>query len=575
MKPAPHGGPPTRYLNLPTCSGSAEPPPTRWSDEAKSSRFGSVGRYSSPRQRSSGSSSDPVSDLELRAQRAISTIHRGRCGGEPGHFDVNAVRIPSLNPAVAMSARHASLNDRRDRVGRCSSFRTIIHPDPIGLPIVPLLDIIVPPRDTIVPIRDTIVPARALWKLLHLERAKAVPQALAGGYPGKRSPTNLVDVERHLAGEITLAFTPLVGDRALFVALDVDVQFSVLLPSIREYIAKLGSPELTEACFATDGSDEGRGKVVVCFDEPVPARYVHLLALRLLSSTRAAEAARGLESSAFSAFPQGGTGGVVRILGRNLARHGPLERAFSLDGEQGLQHVRPLSAAFLAKMVDDDREPEIEWVARLVETPWGRAEGTNRHFSHLVALAHEAVRRGGTKVGQFILEHWVSTIKANSPELSRPSSKNGDRRNVLDRGRERAWQYAVDDTTSWRPLDFSGGPKYSEDAVRFYKTLLTFAREKGLPPNLFGVDYERIATLLSKSKSTAHRHSAKAERQGIIVIHDRGLPKAKGVAGLTALFGLVGRNQTPEQVRAIGAASERVQDRMLERRGRGGAVATE
>jgi hypothetical protein len=433
----------------------------------------------------------------------------------------------------------------------------------------------VPPRDTIVPLRDSIIPARALWKLLHLERAKAVPQALAGCYPGKRSPTNLTDVERHLAGKITLAFTPLVGDRALFVALDVDARFSALLPSIREYIAKIGGSELTEACFATGGSDEDRGKIVVCFDEPAPARDVRLLALRLLSSTRAAKAARGLESSAFSAFPQGGTGGIVRILGRNLARHGPLERSFSLEGEQGLEHVRSLSAAHLAKMVDSDREPELEWVVRLVETPWGRSEGTNRHFSHLVALAHEAVRRGGTRAGRFIFEHWVNTIKANSSELSRPSNKNGDRRNVLDRGRGRAWQYAVDDTSSWRPLNFSSGPKYSKDAVELYNTLLTFAREKGLTPNLFGVDYERMAALLSKSKSTAHRHSAKAEQQGIIVIHDRGLPKAKGVAGLTALLGLVGRNQTPEQVRAIGAASERVQDRMLERRARGGAVETE
>ena len=119
-----------------------------------------------------------------------------------------------------------------------------------------------------------------------------------------------------------------------------------------------------------------------------------------------------------------------------------MEEAFSLDGEPGLSHLRPLTPAKVAQIAARLGESIAPWVKRLLERPWLRPEGTNRHYRWMVALARDAIRLRGRTRGWRLYEEWLDSIRANSPELSLPSQKTKDPRNVLDHARRRAWEFA-------------------------------------------------------------------------------------------------------------------------------------
>ncbi len=218
---------------------------------------------------------------------------------------------------------------------------------------------------SIVPTRGINVPSAAeLWSILHLDSAKAVAQS-NGGYKGRRVPITLDDLERHLAGEITLGFSALHYNRALFAVLDVDALFRELLSVIRKAALAIGGEDLCAAIFCTSGSDAGRGKVIVTFTQPVPARDARKLIQHLCRRVRASEPAQNLHRSELSAFPLEKSGGVVRVLGRNPRRDGPMEEAFSLYGEPGLSHLRPLTPAKFAQIAARLGESMAPWVKRL------------------------------------------------------------------------------------------------------------------------------------------------------------------------------------------------------------------
>jgi hypothetical protein len=390
--------------------------------------------------------------------------------------------------------------------------------------------------------------------LLHLERAKAVAQS-DGRYRGTRVAITRKDLERHLAGEITLAFTVLCHRRALFAVLDVDAIFLELLSVIREAAIAIGGEDLRAAIFCTSGSDEGRGKVIVTFTELVAARDARKLIGHLARRVRVSEPAQSLRPSDVAAYPQEKTGGVIRVLGRNALRNGSIEVAFSLYGEPGLSHLCPLTPAKVAQIVVRLSDRIAPWVTRRLELPWFRTEGGNKHFGRMVALAREAIRVRGHTRGLRLYEEWLEKVKANSPELSLPSQKTKDPRNVLDHSRKRAWELASKRPSSWDPPELSIRKGMPRGVVRLCNGLVSFVREKGLRPSCFGIDYERIAFLIDSSKSTAHRLVQRAEECGVVVIHDRGSSHSRGVPGQCTLLGLVCRGQTPEQVRAAGIAS--------------------
>ena len=397
-----------------------------------------------------------------------------------------------------------------------------------------------------------IVPyAVELWDLLHLDRAKSVAQS-DGRYKGRRVPATRASFERHLGGDITLAFTVLCSKYALFAVLDIDACFTQMLPDIRRAVLALGGAELYQAIFCTNGSDAGRGKVIVTFAELVPACDARRLMQQLCRRVRASASAQSLEPQEISAYPQHRSGGVVRVLGRNSSRGGPIEQPFSLDGEVGVAHARPLTSAKLAEIVVPECESIAPWAKRLIESPWRKIDrhGTYGHFGHMIALGRDAIRVYGIGRGRQVYDEWLDRVKANSPELSQPTLKTSDRRNLIDHARERAWEYACRLPNSWLPLDLQIRKGMPRGVVRVYNALVVYVRNKGLLPTHFAIDYERIARMVDSSKSTAHRWVMAAERMGVLVIHDHGSRHTPGQRGKCTSLGLVCHDQTPEEVRA-------------------------
>jgi hypothetical protein len=267
----------------------------------------------------------------------------------------------------------------------------------------------------------------------------------------------------------------------------------------------------------------------------------------LCRRVRASEPAQDLQRNELSAYPQEKSGGLVRVLGRNVARGGPLESAFSLDGEPGLAHVRPLAASKLAEIVARLTDNVAPWAKRRIEEPWMRLEGTDAHYRHIVALAREAIRVYGRARGNREYNGWLDRIKANSPELSLPSLKTKDTRNVLDHSRKRAWEYACRNPNSWEPLDLQIRRGTPRGVLRAYNELVAFVRRNGLRPERFGIDYERMGVQFDSPKSTAYRWVQRCEEYGVVVIHDRGRRHTKGGRGKCTVLGLVCRGQTQEQ----------------------------
>jgi hypothetical protein len=128
-----------------------------------------------------------------------------------------------------------------------------------------------------------------------------------------------------------------------------------------------------------------------------------------------------------------------------------------------------------------------------------------------------------------------------------------DRRNVLDHARERAWEYASKTPYSWEPLDLQIRKGMPRGVVRVYNTLVAFVHRKALRSAYFRIDYERIAEAAASAKSMAYRWVQRADEIGVLVIHDRGTWRTKGIRGQCTQLGLVCQSETPEQVRGLHA----------------------
>jgi len=189
--------------------------------------------------------------------------------------------------------------------------------------------------------------AVALLQLLS-GAAHGVVQSDDGSYAGARRRLQLAELRAHLAGEVTLGVSVVSETKATFLALDIDERFHERLPYVSRAIEQRG---LSAASIATSGSDSGRGKVLVFFAKRRAATSLRSLGNAILKTARemASGGPWGVERPGkMTVFPLNGTGGLLRIGGRN--RH-PSRRAsgvdvlFSLDGEpRRFQDVVPAAA---------------------------------------------------------------------------------------------------------------------------------------------------------------------------------------------------------------------------------------
>jgi hypothetical protein len=428
-------------------------------------------------------------------------------------------------------------------------------------------------------------------RLTHVTLAR-VETTFSNEYPGAFHAVTPAMLRSHFAGDVSLGFAVLEdgssrGD-ALFGAMDVDRDFPRRLAVLRRAVAIVGGEALVDACFATTGSLEGRGKIVVTLERPGPAADVRAL-MAAIKSAALRDPAFGHMTSPdeIELRPLAGTGGLLRILGRNRGKDrpgfkAPLECPLSLDGEIAfLGDVVPLPIATLRAIAAAHRErnnDRFAWVSAWLREAWTyRPEDGNTRgiFRRMVALANAAVERFGSgDAGSAQFRSWCAQVAANSPALDEPSPKNKDERNPLrhEPTIARAWRYAATRDTRWQPLDLIGSG-LPEGQIRVYRTLVDFMHSRALAPEMFAINYNYLTTELlggTCHKKTVWKQVQALVKRGCIVIHDAGMPMRRDErgeyrAGLPTIMGLVGKGQTPADVLAAVQGNPRHYTRIAKR----------
>lgn len=464
--------------------------------------------------------------------------------------------------------------------------------------------------------------AEFFFRLLHLNHA--VPQ-LGGKYAGRRRIISPEDIASHLRGEVSLAFCISTkyetGNKrwARFIAIDIDKKLVERLPVFAEVLAGLG---IAEAAFATGGSSPEKGKVVITF-----AKFVNREEANALAQLIHSEAHRlnpGLipakpSSGDIELFPKMPTsiawdGGLVRILGRNIGRDGPLETSFDLDGcAIDLHKLKPLAQSRVSRLsrgllVAKREKARPQWVDRLTKQSWTWAcfGGVKEMRSKMFALARYYMTSFGSVKGRTAYVAALTEIRKHSADLDSPSPKNSDRRNPVGREIEQltAWGAALL-SGAWEPLELqlpinrppspgkSNGecPAVPGSAQRVYTALAQHVRDEGLRPHCFGIDQRTLAGRLRNVKKAATDLLAErlgidkkavsdalalAERYGLLVRLHPGTSNSEVAiygngelesfrrsvkAGVPAMYGLVGKGETIYDVYA-----DAIQDPYLKER---------
>lgn len=428
-----------------------------------------------------------------------------------------------------------------------------------------------------------------LKRLLHLSLARTGTR-FTNLYPTDFQVVTTQLLQAHLDGKIALAFAALEdgtsrGD-ALFGAVDVDRDFPRRLPVLRDAVHAVGGDAMLAAAFATTGSDEGRGKVIITLQRPMKAADVRLM---MAAVKRAALAdprfGHMMASSEIELRPQSGSGGLLRVLGRNIGKDrtdftAPLEIPMTLDGEYAdLRGVMPLDVETIRQIADAHRAKNADrfaWVDNWLVQAWTykAEEGNTRGiFRRMVALASAALERHGPDDGHRVFHAWCATVAANSPALDQPSPTNKDRRHPLrdQRTIARAWRYALARDRSWEPQDLVGSGLHASH-VRLYHAVADYVYSRSLAPEFFSITYEFVTDELlgGGHKKTTWKQFQALVRHGLVVIHDTGLAMRRDAEGeyrkgLPTIMGLVGKGQTVDDVIAAVQSNSRHYARVAKR----------
>jgi len=433
--------------------------------------------------------------------------------------------------------------------------------------------------------------------LLHL--CHGVPQKKSG-YKGRRVWVSDEDLAAHLNGDISFAFcvsTRLksgLATLARFVAIDIDKQFRERLVVFNAALAALG---IAEAAFATGAPNSERGKVIVTFAKLVPRDEAHALSHVIYDAAHSIDPSLVPSKEAtgdIELFPKKPAtllqdGGVVRILGRNKARNGPLEDALNLDRDPiEITALKPLASSKVTKLakpyiVRRLRSVHPKWVRTLTGQAWtwtcfGAVKGMRQK---MYALAAYFLSAKGPEAGQAAYIQALHKIRDKSPDLDQPSPKYKDPRNPLTREivELSAWDAALA-KQSWRPIDLSLSitspgllansngqlfvPRVPESAKRVYKALVEHIGRHGLRPHCFGIDLRTLAGYLGSNNAGVNKNAARdaldlAERHHLVVALHPGTsnawleapgngqenPQSRSfVAGVPGMYGLVGSGET-------------------------------
>jgi hypothetical protein len=376
---------------------------------------------------------------------------------------------------------------------------------------------------------------------------------------------------KHLTGEITLAFdvsTKQKSGRALarFVGIDLDQDFPQRL---RIYAAILKQMGLEKSAFATGGSSQSKGKIIICFRERVRKDFAYALAM---------EIHRCAYEQSFGSIPEkpqkgnveifpfnpdnAKDAGVLRILGRHNFRNQTesVEVPLGLDGNPcDLFQVSPVTRSRLASIVRhldigesyDDDPPSI---VSLIETPW--APGHELVTTKIMRLAHfYATKYDGSAKGDAPYRDRLARIKANSPNLLGPNNptSSGDRRNPIDEELQTmsAWKKACD--RQWVPRLV---PERTA-GKRAYEHMVKHVKKNGLFPHAFGMTERMLSEEMNCYPNAARKQLHNAQKSGLLLKLHPGQKMTLASSptgtrklehGIPAMYALRGSNETLQDV---------------------------
>ena len=331
--------------------------------------------------------------------------------------------------------------------------------------------------------------AEKLHKLLHVE--KGVRPNEKGAYENKRVFLTVEKLARHLQSEEVWGV--IVGYRkrcANFIGFDCDENWPRRLSALRAVLEEMG---LARAAFATTGSHEGKGKVIITLARRMPYAQAHKLRDEIKERCAAHPDFGGVHKTKnkLDVFPTDGEGGVLRVGG---LWKGIYNTFCTLHGE-------PVSIGELCEIIEPFRfKPEPvpigrdrpgAYTAGLLAKPWPR-EHPQRLLKRLTAMAFEARSLHGEAAGMAEFHRWAEGVWSCSPELQRPSSKG----RVIDWSGlvRKAWRQMLRSGAGWTPKTFRMIPKGS------LKTYVEQSAASGVTMETIVMDSDRRSTIVSNAQ---------------------------------------------------------------------------
>lgn len=402
----------------------------------------------------------------------------------------------------------------------------------------------------------------------------------AGSYGGETFEMSDEMLRAHFAGDRTLGFCCAANGKARYLAFDIDAGFTGALPSIRCELVRRKLDNATLVTGGSDGSDGGRGKVVVFFKQPHPVATLQKLARCIFSEAMPSPGGQTEAGHTVDFYPLGGEGGLLRIGGRNRNPSRNATRCdaiVNLDGEPlSFSAIEPEARIWPRAGEHLPVEPRLtKWAKGLVQRGYQtRPRGDVLYQRDFPRLAKEYLHVYGAEgEAQFIAA--TEAIWARSPAMQARSVNHPrqDPRKNFERGRANAWQNARKHYNVSSPVGDVMFPFAREDnsercsvSSRMFegvKALYCFLTEKvrarQLSPDAFGASVRDAAPYLGLSPSGAWKRVNAAEKIGAIVVHDRG---TKGPHGWPMILGLVRGDDTPANVRERGSTRPIVRKRV-------------
>lgn len=385
-----------------------------------------------------------------------------------------------------------------------------------------------------------------LMNLLHLGRA--TPQTPnRNAYEGKRAYITAEDFTAHLNDETLTpyGFCVINKGRAGFLCLDFDSLVKPRMEVARRVLERRG---MLGASFKTNGSDPDRGKVIVTLAHPMPQAQAVETINEIFEECCSHPEFGGPDK--VDRRPQAGEGGLLRVLGRNVIKNGPLE--IMTDWEDrlitDLDTITPYRFTKVpVKIEGPSLNPDVFGY---------RHNGIRRDTAHgriltiCNFLANEALKVYDFAAAEHHLSKWLDEIAEASPEIM-----NGDttKKSLLQcsqalyylngaykmRQRVYAWReihfvpmetkrtkflkYAIHMPLNPLEAFVEGRREYlagyvSQGVVKLYRTLVAYCRKKQITMDRISIDAETLSDYLGLEERQTRRLIQEAINNDLLLL---------------------------------------------------------